>query len=99
MSDFSYMGRSITLSGDGDKDSPFVIKGTGWNPALAAELERYVAGKYFNGRTWSIARTRTEQDENHRQLSVLTLKVLWDHDEVVETDMWFDITEAMNRVP
>ncbi len=99
MGEFSYMGRRITVSGDGDIESPFVIGGTGWNPSLAAELESYVAGRCFEGRDWTVIRTRTERGADDRHLSVLTFRVVWGQDELAQTEIWFDITEAMTRLP
>lgn len=58
MAEFEFMGRKISIEGEGAKDAPFVIKGTGANAPLAAELENFVVRRLFGDRTWFLKETR-----------------------------------------
>jgi hypothetical protein len=96
MVEFDFAGRKIGLDGDGTPELPFRITGTGFNPPLAAEIEQLVVGRYFQGSPWTVIGTRVERSDGCRQLAVLSIRVAREED-LVDTEMWFDVTEAFRR--
>jgi hypothetical protein len=98
MVEIEFMGRTISLDGEGSPENPFVVRGTGYNPPLAAEIETYIAGRYFEGLPWTVVGTRLEDGADGVQLAILTLRVRPEPDELVQTELWFDVTEALTKV-
>jgi hypothetical protein len=96
MVEFEFMGRQISLGGEGAHDCPFLVQGTGYNPALAAEIENFVVRKWFGERPWHLKNTRVESGPNGETLAVLTVRFFDDNEELLQTEIWFDVTEAMS---
>jgi hypothetical protein len=97
MVEFEFMGRQISLGGEGTQDCPFLVQGTGYNPALAAEIENFVIGKWFGERPWHLKNTRVDSGPNGETLAVLTVRFFDDNEELLQTEAWFDVTEAMSK--
>jgi hypothetical protein len=96
MQTFEFMGRSLTLSGQGASDSPFVVKGTGYNPSLAAEIEMYIVSKLFSETTWHVVGTRLDSGGGGQSLAVIRVK-FHDGNELLQTEVYFDVSEAITR--
>ncbi len=97
MAEFEFMGRQISLSGEGAADCPFLVRGTGYNPALAAEIETFVVNRLFGDRPWHLKGTRVESGGNGESLAVLTVRFFDDGEELLQTEVWFDVTEAFYK--
>lgn len=91
----NFMGREITISGLGTEAEPFLVVGTGYNPALAAEFEIYMVSQLFSEQPWHVPRTRLETPDPRRVCAVVTVRFIGDDDELLQADLWFDVTEAM----
>jgi hypothetical protein len=97
MVEFEFMGRQISMSGEGAQDCPFLVQGTGYDPALAAEIETFVVNKIFGDRPWHLKGTRVESGGNGESLVVLTVRFFDDEEELLQTEIWFDVTEAFSK--
>ena len=97
MFQFPYMGRNITVSGEGAEDSPFVITGTGYNPALAAAIETHLVNMVFGERPWHLMSSRVQLGETGGDLAILTVRFFSDDDELLQTEIWFDVTEGLRK--
>jgi hypothetical protein len=97
MTEFEFMGRIISINGEGSEDSPFVLTGTGPNPALAAELETFIVGRIFGDQAWHLQSTRIESGLNNESLAVITVRFFSTADEILQTDIWFNVTEAFSQ--
>jgi len=97
MGEFSFMGRQITVNGEGAKDSPFVVTGTGYNPALAASIENHIVGLCFRDKEWFLKGTRLEIGSSGEQLAILTIRFFADDEELLQTEMCFDVSEAFTQ--
>ena len=98
MAEFEFMGRQISIEGEGAKDAPFVLRGTGANAPLAAELENFVVKRLFGDKTWFLKGTRLEDGQNGETLAILTVRFFDDDNEqeLLQTEVWFDVTEAFS---
>jgi hypothetical protein len=97
MAEFEFLGRQISMSGEGAQDSPFLLEGTGYDPALASEIETFVVNKIFGDRPWHLKGTRVESGGNGESLAVLTVRFFDDKEELLQTEIWFDVTEAFSK--
>jgi hypothetical protein len=91
---FDYMGRSIAISGSGDKENPFEITGTGKNPPLAAEIESLVVDRMFGETPWHLKNSRLEAGDQGESIAILTIRFFGPNEELLQTEIWFDVSEA-----
>lgn len=97
MVDVEVAGRTVKLGGEGTPETPYLVKGTGYNPALAAEVENFVVGRMFEGHPWEISKTRVEVGDLGQQLAVVTVRFFLAENDLVQTEVWFDVTEALTK--
>ena len=94
MVELSVMGRNIQITGEGAEDSPFVVKGTGPSTPVAAEAEHAMMNHWMGKGNWAPMRSSTRSTQDGRHLAVMTIRTFDENDEVVQADIYFDISEA-----
>jgi hypothetical protein len=94
MVSFDYMGRSISISGAGEQGDPFKITGTGSNPPLAAEIETLIVDRMFGETPWHLKNSRLEAGDQGESIAVMTIRLFGPNDELLQTEIWFDVSEA-----
>ena len=97
MDQFEYMGRLVGVSGSGTKEDPWVVTGTGYNPALAAEVESQILDRALEGRRWIMERSRIETADEEQTLAILEFWILDEDGELLLAEAWFNITESFIR--
>jgi hypothetical protein len=94
---FDYMGRSIAIDGSGEKENPFKITGTGKNPPLAAEIESLIVDRFLGETPWHLKNSRLEAGDRGESLAILTTRFFGPNEELLQTEIWFDVTEAFGN--
>ena len=97
MVELSVMGRKIEITGEGAEDSPFVVKGTGPSTPVAAEAEHAMINHWMGKGNWVPVRSSTRATDDGRRLAVMTIRTFDENSEVVQADIYFDISEAYQR--
>jgi hypothetical protein len=96
MLELTVMGRSIKIYGQGAEDSPFIVKGTGTNPPLAALAEHAMLDHWMGKGNWMLMKSSTHSMHDGGTMAVLTIRTFAEDDELVQADIYFDITEAFS---
>ena len=89
------MGNSIKVTGFGLEDDPFVIRGTGSNPALAALVEEHMIKICFENQRWKLKKSPTSKAQE-RVVAILDILVSKDIEETTKVEMFFDVTEVFS---
>lgn len=97
MFDFHIMGKTVSITGSGAESDPFMVIGTGYNPALAAEVETRFVAMLYEDSVWEITGTRLVCKDPGRTLAVLSLTFRDEGNIALNGDLWFDISEAMTK--
>ena len=97
MEPFIYLGRKITVEGAGAEDSPFVVKGTGYNTALAAAVESHILNLWFQDEPWHLVESRLEIGASGENLAILKIRYFSAEEELLQSEIWFDVSEAFHK--
>ena len=89
------MGKSITVTGFGLEDDPFVIRGTGSSPSLAALVEEHMIKMCPKDQCWQLNKSRTSKVQE-RVVATLDILVSNEAGEKIVIEMFFDVTEAFS---
>lgn len=96
MLELNVMGRKIKVTGEGAEDCPFVLTGTGPSTPVAAEAEHAMLNHWMGKGNWALMKSSTRSTEDGRNLAVLTIRTFDENEELVQADIYFDISEAYN---
>lgn len=94
MLELDVMGRKVKILGQGAEDAPFIVKGTGTNPPLAALVEHAMLDHWMGRGKWNLVESATYSTDNGGTMAVLTIRMFDEDDELVQGKVYFDITEA-----
>jgi hypothetical protein len=98
MQPFTYLGREISVDGVGVEEDPFIVRGTGFNPALAAELESHILNLCFAGAPWYLVDSRLKKGSAGEQLAILKIRYFSPENDTVQSEVWFDVSEAFGNI-
>jgi len=96
MLELEVMGRRIKIYGQGAADAPFVVKGTGANSPLAALAEHAMLDHWMGKDNWTLVESSTQSTDNGGTMAVLKIRTFDENDELVQGDVYFDISEAFD---
>ena len=94
---FKVAGRDVTITGAGAEDDPFVVTGIAGNSSVAAEAEKAMLDHWMGADGWLLVESRLERPEPSKTMAILKIRSFDENDEVVQGEVWFDVSEAFER--
>jgi outer membrane lipoprotein-sorting protein len=91
---FQIGSRSVSITGEGAEDAPFVVTGTGPNSPVAAMAEHQMINHWLGEGNWIPVRTMTTDKPDGGTLAIMTIRTVDENAEVVQADIYFDVSEA-----
>jgi hypothetical protein len=94
MVELSVMGRQVLIEGHGTEEEPFIVHGIKNNPPLAAVAEEAMIDHWMGPGNWLLAESKLETPGKQQTLAILTIRTFDENKEVVQGQVWFDVSEA-----
>ncbi len=91
---FNLAGKDVTITGAGAQDDPFVVTGINGNPSLAAVAEEAMLDHWMGSDGWLLMESRLERPKPRTTLAILRIRSFDENEEVVQGEVWFDVSEA-----
>jgi len=91
---FQIGSRSVSITGEGAEDAPFVVTGTGPNSPIAAMAEHQMMNHWLGEGNWIPVRTMTTDRPDGGTLAIMTIRTVDENAEVIQADIYFDVSEA-----
>lgn len=93
----SVAGKDVTITGAGAEDDPFIVTGIEGNPSLAAAAEEAILDHWLGADDWLLIESRLNRPKPGQTMAVLKIRSFDENEDVVQGQVWFDISEAFNR--
>ena len=93
---FQIGSRTVTVDGEGASDSPFLVRGTGPNASIAAMAEHQMMDHWMGKGNWVPTKTMTMDKPDGGTLAVMTIRTLDESGELIQGDIYFDVSEAFS---
>jgi outer membrane lipoprotein-sorting protein len=93
---FQIGSRSVSITGEGAEDCPFIVTGTGPNSPVAAMAEHQMMNHWLGEGNWVPVRTMTTDKPDGGTLAIMTIRTVDENAEVVQANIYFDVSEAFD---
>jgi outer membrane lipoprotein-sorting protein len=93
---FQIGSRSVSITGEGAEDAPFIVTGTGPNSPIAAMAEHQMMNHWLGEGNWVPVRTMTTDKPDGGTLAIMTIRTVDENAEVVQANIYFDVSEAFD---
>jgi hypothetical protein len=94
MPSFELMGVLIDISGAGAEDDPFIVQGVKDNPSLAALAEHKMVDIWMGEGNWFLVESRLLTPRKGQTMAVLKIRAFDSDDQLIQGEIWFDVSEA-----